>query len=147
MIVVEMTGIAHGSIKQIEETICPRNLVEIRDEENQKASKGVAFAAFCKGVKIGYVPELDTLRGYYRAATSDEERMRIDLRGRATRALRGQLWTDMGLHGKVCTTGTIREILYSNDFEWKSSLDLPEEDRDKWTLRKVSVLFEDVCMW
>ena len=150
MIAIKLTAIRHGDIKQIEDCLCVGNVVHIKDEANPKASNGVAYLAECKGYKIGYVPELESVRGYYREARDDDARARIDLWGRSVKALRGQLDTDMGLHGSVCLSGRVHELLFENNYSYKNSWEvdqLPEEERSAWKLKQVSVAFEDIDLW
>ncbi len=152
MIAVKLTGIAHHHSKEIAECIVPKNSVIIRLEANEKASNGFAYSAVCKGLLIGYLPELDTLRKYYADATTDSKRANISAWGHAVKACREQFKIDYENSGTEEWKATVCGLLYCKvidgcevwiEFDQYSDL-CQRGEGVGWTLRQISVLIDGV---
>ena len=137
--ITKITGIAHGEAKQVAETLCPKNLVTCYRELNDKDSSGIAYRVDCKGVKIGYLPDLETLRKYYSDAQNEAERARIKEWGTSVKACRTQFGLDFDLNGQITWTGKVANILYSKDGEWLESNDYRGQEGFK--LRQIAIDF------
>ena len=110
--IVKLTALRHGDIGKIEDGIVPKNRCAIAAEVNEHASNGVAYVAYCKGLKIGYIPELKTLRGYLRDAKTQEAQSRVIEWGKATRAVRDQFRIDADNNGQAEWAATVAGLLY-----------------------------------
>lgn len=114
-VVIKLTGIAYHDLKDIEDCVVPKNVAYIVRENNEKASDGIAYRADCKGLCIGYVPELATLRKYYKEATSEDERIRIMSWGNAVKLCREQFKIDYDNNGTEQWKAVVSGLLYFND--------------------------------
>ena len=56
-----LTGLRFGAWADIRETACKGNLVQLIKERNEHGTDGFAWRALCKGHKIGYMPELESI--------------------------------------------------------------------------------------
>lgn len=118
--VIKLTGLAFHELNQIAESLVPGNMAYFVAEENEKASNGIAFRCDCKGVTIGYLPELSTLRKYYRESKKEDERYRISAWGNAVKAVREQFKIDMDNNGQNRWSARVCGLLYADDAGWNS---------------------------
>ena len=136
MIATKLTGLQHGQIELIKESVCVGNLVKIvRDPEWDKP-EGKAYKAICKDVKIGYVPLLSTLRGYWKDADTQTKRDRINEWGVATSKIREWLESREKFHFETEWNTKICMMLY-----WENGEQVARETKD---IAAVSVMFEEV---
>jgi len=133
--IVKLTGLSHGNLKKLDD-ICPGNAVDVTREPKWDKPEGKAYKATCKGVEIGYIPLIPTLRGYYQEASNDEQRDRLAQWGRATSAVR--LWLESRENYMLESKWTVRvkTLLYDHFGVHK-----PE---DNGKVAAVAVDFEDV---
>jgi len=61
---LKITGLKYGNIEQIRDCLVLGNHVKLDCVMNEYGTKGVAWDAICKGVKVGVLAEGNTLRGY-----------------------------------------------------------------------------------
>ena len=116
--IVKLNALAYGDIAQIEDCVVPKNRCTILAVENEHASNGVAYVVYCKGLLIGYIPELATLRGYLKDANTQEAQARVIEWGKATRAVRDQFRIDADNNGAEEWAATVAGLLYCKDEEW-----------------------------
>ena len=156
---VLLTGLKHHDVQTIAESIVPKNSVTVKHEPEldidlkkkpDRTCDGLAWRCECKGLLIGYIPLIRTLRKYYNEATSDAERESNRQRGLATKAVRDQLRIELENLGTDCHTVKVSGLLYAKEgqfLEYPQYSDLcqsePEEAK-KWTLVGVSVCFPSV---
>jgi len=119
--IIPITGLRYHDINKIAEALVPKNMVAIRAEGNPAASRGTAYRIDCKGVTIGYINELATLRKWYREAKTEDGRTEKLLIGKAVRAVRDQFKIDEDNLGYTEWPGEIATILYATDEGWNSS--------------------------
>jgi hypothetical protein len=149
---VKLTGIAHHEAKQIQDCIVPKNGVKIVREANAKASDGFAYRADCKGLLIGYIPELSTLRKYYSEAYSESKRHEVSAWGSAVKACREQFKIDYEMNGTESWSAKVCGLLYSKTIdgieawvEFEQYSDLCQAGQGEgWNLRQISVLVDGV---
>ena len=82
MQVLKLTGLQHGELKSLQD-ICPGNAVWIERQPEYDKEEGKAYRAMCKGVLLGYIPLVATLRTYYAEANTDDQRDLLSQCGRA----------------------------------------------------------------
>ena len=116
--IVKLNALAHGDIGKIEDCIVPKNRCSIRAVENKHASNGVAYVVYCKGLEIGMIPELNTLRKYLKDAKSQEAQSRVIEWGKATRAVRDQFRIDEDALGQTEWGASVAGLLYCKDDAW-----------------------------
>lgn len=138
MVHVKVAGLSFGGIEEVLPTLCVGNCVRVVTEENKRASNGVAYAVECKGKKIGYIPELKTLRKQYKEAYTEPYRNEVEAWGKRTAALRahfnegGAEW-----YGKI-----VNIIFQPNSIDWAEWSNLGEPEG--YTVSAVIVMFEGV---
>lgn len=147
--VIKLTGLAHHHLQDVAESVVPKNLCFIRAEENKYASNGIAFAVYCKGQLIGYVPELKTLREYYKDAQTEEKRFRIQEWGKAVSAVRDQFRLDMDAgitewKAQICSLLYTDGSAYAEYQEYSDMCQNEPLEAKKWTLQQISVTVDGV---
>ena len=146
--VIKLTGLAHHKAAEIAESLVPGNVAFIIREDNPKGSNGIAYRCECKGHLIGYVPELATLRKYYREATSEDERNRIKAWGECVKACRNQFAIDFDNNGQERWKSRVSGLLYYNNGQWiefdEYSALCQEGKADGWALRQIAVCVDGV---
>jgi len=153
--ICQLTALRYEHVQDIAESLVPKNSVQVFREENPKDSSGVAYKIICKGVCIGYMPDLKTLRKYYSDTTTMAEQTRIREWGRADKAIRTQYGIDYDQSGTEQWVGRITTLLYATDanwtpnkivaIEWQEYSDLCQAGKaEGYKLRQVSVLFDGV---
>lgn len=153
--IVQLNGLQHGGVQKIAENIIPatsQNSVRpfrgsyatVRAEENPYATNGVAYAVWCQGERIGYIPEVSTLEAWGREAVAEANRERAeDLRQRyqSTKAMRDQFrideMNDLPQEWKV----HVYACIWVKDKVWKSSDELT--DFDGWELAMLSINMDE----
>jgi hypothetical protein len=116
--------------------------VFIYREENKKDSSGVAYKIECKGVSIGYLPDIKTLRGYLKDCNDDKQYSNLVEWGKAVKAIREQFKLDFNNLGQENWLGTIAEVLYTNGKEWIGFCDFSDlKEPAGWTLSQIAVTF------
>ena len=84
---IEVIGLKFSLDDDVAECLCYGNRISVVKEDNPKASGGVALAVMCKSTRVGYIPELDTLRGYWSESYGDHKE-HVRQQGLAVRGLR-----------------------------------------------------------
>jgi hypothetical protein len=158
----KLAGVAHNKVKEIRDTICPKNLVTIErapeldndpiNEGKPNYCDGLAYRCVCKGVPIGYLGLLRTIRTYKSDATngSEQDYERWFQWGTSTKAIRTQFKLDLDAHGEEAfpQQGFISQLLYAKrgdkskktkDYQKLSALS-PEE-QEEWYIMQISVEF------
>lgn len=152
---ITITGMKHHDVRDIADCLVPKNAVIVTrdpewDKEADRTCDGLAYKCECKGVVIGYIPLVRTLRKYYNDATSETGRSRNKERGLATKAVRDQLRTEWESVGTDRWTVRITGLLYANEgkfIEYQEYSDLCQskpEEAERWKLCEVSIEFDDV---
>ncbi len=153
--ITRITGSKHHDLSKIADSIVIKNLVTVTldpqwDKEPDRTCDGIAYKCSTKGVCIGYLPLLRTLRGYMNDAYSDEARERVRQWGLATKAIRQQLKIDRDNIGQTEWKAYVAGLLYSKDGKWiefQEYSDLCQSnpaEAAKWRLEQVSVDFRFV---
>lgn len=132
--ILQLTGLQYHDITKVQD-ICPGNAVDIIREPKFDKPEGKAYKATCKGVVIGYVPLVPTLRGYYNEATSDEQRDSLSQWGTATKAVRVWLESRETYMLESKWTVRVKTLLYNHNGVYKRE--------DNGRVAAVSVDFED----
>lgn len=149
---VKLTGIAHSKASEIEESVVPRNYAVIKREPNEKGTDGIAYACYCKGLMIGYVPELPTLRKYYSEARTESKRHEISVWGHAVKSCRYQFKIDYENNGTDEWKASICGLIYCKEtsscetwIEFDEYSELCQQGMaDGFVLRQISVLVDGV---
>jgi hypothetical protein len=131
MQVLKLTGLQHGELDKLQD-ICPGNAVWIERQPEYDKEGGKAYKAMCKGVLLGYIPLVPTLRTYFDEANNDDQKDRIAQWGRA--CVKVRMWLDS--RKKFPLVVRVQTILYDHDGKH-----LPI---DNGKVAAVAVLFEEV---
>lgn len=146
--ICKITGTKFHDLEQIAECLVIKNACQVIREANPKGSDGIAYRIDCKGVCIGYLPEIATLRKYYKDANTQEEQARIKEWAEAAKAVRQQFKIDYENNGQESWTGHVAGLLYEKDGKWiefQDYSDLCQHDENEgWKLRQVAVRFDGV---
>lgn len=134
--VLKLTGLAYGDLDKLRETICPGNAVFIGREPEYDKPEGKAYVAMCKGLKLGYIPLLDTLRGYYKEAHTQDARGRIAQWGNACNCVRIWLESREKYNSEVEWVVWVKTLLYDHDGV--------HTEVDNGKVCAVAVLFKEV---
>ena len=132
---LKLTGLAHGNLDKLDD-ICPGNAVFIEREEKYDKPEGKAYKATCKGLTLGYIPLVQTLRGYYKEAYSPEQKKRIFLWGEDTVAVRGWLESRERYNMETEWVSRVKTLLYDHD-----GVHLPQ---DNGKVAAVAVIFAEI---
>jgi|SRR6056297_492629 len=150
--ITTITGTKHHDLNKISDCLVPKNLVFVTHDEKwdkpaENGCDGLAWKCTTKGVDIGYLPLVRTLRKYLKDAHSNEARQRIIDRGRATKQIRNQLRIDYENNGTDQFKAIVAGLLYFKKGKWlefdEFSMLSPEEQAG-WTLEQVAINFPDV---
>ena len=140
MMRVMLTGLQYADIDKVKECVCVGNAVHIvREPEFDKEEK--AYKAICKGVKIGYIPCVETIRGYYKASNHDAHRSDLATWGRATKAIRE--WLESRERYQMEDEWVVRVAEITYDYDYNTVGD-NYNTVGKGELQQISVNFEDV---
>ena len=153
--ICKLTGLQFHDIKKIAECLVIVNAVSVDrepsfDKEPDRTCDGRAYVCKTKGVCIGYLPLLRTLRKYMAEAQEEEAKERIRQWGLATKAIRQQLKIDHDNIGREHWTAKVSGILYERADKWLEVHEYSElcptnpAEAAKWTLKQVAVNFENV---
>ena len=150
--ITTITGTKHHDLNLIAESVVPKNIVFVThdaqwDKPKENGCDGLAWKCTTKGVDIGYLPLVRTLRKYLKDAYSDEARQRIIDRGRATKQIRTQLRIDYENNGTEEFKAFVTGLLYFKDGKWlefDALSRLSPKEQAGWTLEQVSINFPDV---
>ena len=153
--ITRITGVKFHDLSNVAESIVIKNAVQVVrepewDKEPDRTCDGLAYRCDTKGVCIGYLPLLRTLRKYLADATTDAERERIRQWGLATKAIRQQLKIDGDNIGSDRWTAYVAGLLYQREGSWiefEAYSDLCQSnpaEAAKWVLRQVSIDFRNV---
>jgi hypothetical protein len=150
--ITKITGNKHHDLSAIADCIVPGNAVFVlRDDawhkEPENGCDGIAYRCETKGVVIGYLPLLRTLRKYMAEAYSEEARERIRRWGLATKAIRQQLFIDYGNLGTERWVAKVAGLLYFKEGKWlefEEFTQLTPEEQSGWKLEQVSINFPDI---
>lgn len=145
---VRLTPPKHTDVAAIADTLCVGNFAKVKTEANVYASNGIAYAVYTKEHHIGYIPELATLRKWYAEADTEDKRMKLDLWGRSTKAVRQQFKIDEDNNGTEEWAARVSGLLFEHDYkyiEWNEYTQL--KDASGWSLSQISIGFDDVELW
>ena len=144
--VTKLTGLKYHGIQSIADSLCKGNMVTlIREPELDKNPEGtcdgLAYRADCKGVCIGYLPLIRTLRKYYKEAKSDSKRHLIEDWAKSVIAVRRQMKLDTENTGQIKWTAKVWDIRYTDGAEHYKTHDEVDrlEDSSGWKLDAVSI--------
>ena len=130
--IVKITGTQYHDMDEISESVVLRNAVFcVRDPQYDKkeTSKngwcdGLSYKMECKGVCVGYLPLLRTIRKHVKEAIDSGNKRKYDDRvelGKAVKAVRKQLLIDSDSTGQERWTCKIVGLLYATDTGWDSN--------------------------
>ena len=91
---IKLTGLQHNNISAVDDLLTEHSMLQLREEVNAKASNGLAYVFEWGGKQIAYLPELETLRGYYKDAYSLSHRVEVALWGIGVADIRDYIHTD-----------------------------------------------------
>ena len=133
---------------QVEITLDPQV-----DKEPDRKCDGIAYVCHTKGVCIGYLPLLRTLRKYMTEACGEDDKERVRRWGLATKAIRQQLKIDHDNMGISRWTAKVAGLIYKMEgtaeswIEFQEYSDLCQMNPDKakkYKLAQVAVNFPDI---
>ena len=151
--IITITGMKHHEVQSISDCMVPKNVVQVErdsqlDKKPQDGCDGLAYKCTCKGVLIGYIPLLRTLRKYYKDSTTEAQLVKNRRRGIATKAVRNQLLIDSD---NLCTElwqAKVVTLLYAKhgkfvEFpDWSDLCQMGEQGG--WELCEVGINFDNV---
>lgn len=144
--IVKLNGSNKVDLSTIEETLAIGNVVRIVREENIHDSCGVAYPTFCKGLEIGGIPDLETIRKWLRKARKKKQPQKckkLTEWGMATRAVRDQFVIDYDGLGTEEWTGRVNEIIYEKDGKTKNtekfSAICQDGRPDGWIIQQIAI--------
>lgn len=156
-----MQGAKFHDLQSIAECLVIGNQVVVTldpewNKEPDRTCDGIAYACHSKGVLIGYLPLLRTLRKYMAEAYSEDAKERVRRWGLATKAIRQQLKID---HDNACIsrwTTKVAGLIYKREgdkhtaeswLEFQEYSDLCHMNPDKakqYKLTQVAINFEGI---
>ena len=142
--VMKVTGLKHWGIKEIHESIVPStaegavrgNSCEVIRELNEDGTDGIAYRVECKGVKIGYIPEVASLQRYADEAEQEgnwERAEEYSIGVEECERLRKRFGREFESTGTMKWTGVIHFIKWVKDGKvrdekWKTFDQMTEKD-------------------
>ena len=114
MIICKLTGLQYCQWDEIKDTIGPKNLVKLVREPKYDKPEGLAYKAIYGGFVIGYIPLVDTIRGYWHDSPTKEGKERANAWGKA--AIRVRDWLDYRTkyHQEDIWMVPVWEVLYKD---------------------------------
>ena len=136
MMVCKLTGLQYHQWDKVKESIGPKNIVTIEREPKYDKPEGLAYRASYGGFVIGYIPLVDTLRGYWHVATTDEEKSRISQWEDATDSVRAWLDSQVKYRDKTEWSVPVWDVLYKDEVGYNT--------KGRGNPVQISLAFEEV---
>ena len=136
---VKLTALQHSDFEKVKDVICKGNMVYIipRPDLDKFGKAGEhAYEVICKGVSIGFIPLLSTLRGYWKDAVTKDGQEAICKWGVAVEALRHHLDSQVKYQMKEEIIGKVCELLYLHQGEYTT--------KERGVLSQVAIGVEGV---